>query len=134
MLGYYEFDVSGIYKMKDHAMMHKWIIMSDPESENFGQVTAMLKLSITVAGGDDTSMPIEDDPNPTVEDILQPPEIKPKFYQLHYRFFAAQKIVPMDGGALTEKKIDAYVRFDYRSRKLKTKVLVQPEGGQIHWN
>ena len=33
-----------------------------------------------------------------------------------------------------ESKIDAYVRFDYRGRKLKTSIQTQPEGGQIHWN
>jgi len=31
-------------------------------------------------------------------------------------------------------KIDAYVTFKYRSTKLKTKILTQKEGGEIHWN
>lgn len=49
MLGYYEFDLNYIYLMPKHAMLHKWIVMSNPESENFGEVTGYLKLSITVA-------------------------------------------------------------------------------------
>ena len=54
LIGYYEFDLSTIYQMPDHALMHKWIIMSNPESENYGEVTAQLKLSITICGeGDD---------------------------------------------------------------------------------
>lgn len=39
LIGYYEFDLSYLYKQKDHALLHKWIIMSNPESENFGEVT-----------------------------------------------------------------------------------------------
>jgi len=70
MIGYYEFDLTKIYQMKDHALMHKYIVMSNPESEDFGEVTGYLKLSITIAGGDDASVPIEDDPNPEKEDIL----------------------------------------------------------------
>ena len=40
----------------------------------------------------------------------------------------------MDSSTFGKAKIDAYVRFDYRSSKMKTKVLVQEEGGEIHWN
>jgi hypothetical protein len=75
--------------MPDHALMHKFIVMSNPESEDFGEVTGYLKLSITISGAGDTSVPIEDDPNPDKEDVLQPPEIKPEFYQLYIKFFAA---------------------------------------------
>lgn len=62
--------------------------MNDPESENFGEVTAQLKISIVVSGEDDVQTGIQDDPNPEVEDIIQPPQIKPKYYQLRFRFFA----------------------------------------------
>ena len=50
IIGFYEFDISYIYLMKDHALMHKWVIMSNPESDDFGEVTGYLKLSITVCG------------------------------------------------------------------------------------
>ena len=45
--------------------MHKWILMSNPESEDFGEVTGSLKISITIAGSGDEQVAIEDDPNPT---------------------------------------------------------------------
>ena len=44
--------------------------MSNPESEDFGEVTGFLKISITIAGGGDEQVPIEDDPNPTQEDFI----------------------------------------------------------------
>jgi len=53
LIGYYEFDLSYIYQMPGHSMLHKWIILSNPESENYGEVTAQLKLSITICGEGD---------------------------------------------------------------------------------
>jgi len=70
LIGYYEFDLNSIYLMKDHALMHKWIVMSNPEGEEFGKVTAYLKLSITICGAGDEQIPIEDDPNPQEEEYL----------------------------------------------------------------
>lgn len=134
VIGFYEFDLSYIYLMKDHALMHKWIIMSNPESEDFGEVTGMLKLSITICGTGDEQVSITEDTNPLEDDVIQPPQITPEFYQLHVRFFCAQKIVPMDMALLKKAKIDAYVSVQWKTKKLKTKVLVQEEGGQIHWN
>jgi len=42
--------------------------------------------------------------------------------------------VPLDKELIGDGKIDAYVKFSYRSTKLKTKVLTQKKGGEIHWN
>ena len=64
IIGYYEFDLSYIYLMKEHAMMHKWVVMSNPESENFGEATGYVKLSITIAAEGDTQIQIGDDPDP----------------------------------------------------------------------
>lgn len=119
--------------MPDHSLLHKWIILSNPESEDYGEVTAQLKLSITVCGEGDEQVGIEDDPNPEKEEMLQPPQIKPKFYQLKFRFFTGQKIVPMDKAIIGKPKTDAYIRLDYKSTKLKTKVMKIEEGGECHW-
>ena len=116
MIGYYEFDLSYIYLRKDHALMHKWLILSNPESEEFGEVTAYLKISITVCAEGDEQVPIEDDPNPGEDDVLQPPQIQPEFYQFKIRFYQAQKIVALDKAMLGIGKanIDAYIRLDDR--------------------
>lgn len=114
--------------------MHKWIILSNPESESYGEVTGQLKLSITICGEGDEQVGIEEDPDPEKEDMLQPPQIKPKFYQLKFRFCTGQKIVPMDKAILGKAKSDAYVRLDYKSTKLKTKVRKIEEYGECHWH
>lgn len=70
IIGYYEFDLSYIYLMKDHALLHKWVVMSNPESENFGEATGYVKLSITIAAEGDTQVQIDDDPNPNEMDVI----------------------------------------------------------------
>lgn len=124
LIGFYEFDLTYVYQQPNHALMHKWIIMSNPEGEDFSEVTGYLKLSITVTGAGDEQLPIEEDDHPEIEEMISPPTIKPEFFQLYVRFFCAQNIVPMDTGFLDgDGKIDAYIRFDYKTTKLKTKIL-----------
>jgi hypothetical protein len=53
--------------------MHKWVVMSNAESEIFGEVTSLLKLSISVMGPDDKEIEITDDNNPLKEEFIQPP-------------------------------------------------------------
>ena len=60
--------------------------------------------------------------------------MKPKFYQLKFRFFAAQKIVPMDVNLMGKNSTDAYVKMEYKTSKLKTKVRTIIEDGEIFWN
>lgn len=42
--------------------------------------------------------------------------------------------MPLDRELIGDGKIDAFVKFKYRSTKLKTKILTQKKGGEIHWN
>lgn len=128
IIGYYEFDISYIYLMKDHSMLHKWIVLTNPESETFGEISGYLKLSITVAAEGDDQLPMTDDPNPDEMDIIQPPQVTPEYYQLYIRFFTAQKLVATDTN-LSKNSIDAYFKMQYKTKSLKTKVLKQLEGG-----
>ena len=52
-IGAYEFDITSIYFQKDHTMFHQWLAMSNPEGADFNDITAYLKLSITIAGHGD---------------------------------------------------------------------------------
>jgi len=98
LIGFYEFDLTYIYQQEGHSLMHKWIIMSNPEGADFSEVTGYLKISMAITGVGDNQLPIEDDPEPNVESFISPSTIKPEFYQLYVRFFAAQHIVPLDTG------------------------------------
>ena len=89
VIGLYEFDLSFIYFMKNHVMLHKWLAFSNPNSENYSEVTGYLKLSINVTCTGDESVQIEDDDGPEDTNVLMPPSLNPKFFQVKLRFFEA---------------------------------------------
>jgi hypothetical protein len=35
MIGSFDFDLSFIYFMKDHLMLHQWIALSNPNSDDY---------------------------------------------------------------------------------------------------
>lgn len=53
LLGEFEFDMSYIYFMKDHVLLHKWLALSNPNAENFSEIAAYLKVSISVSAAGD---------------------------------------------------------------------------------
>jgi hypothetical protein len=137
LIGLYEFDLSYIYFMKDHVMLHKWLAFSNPNSENYSEITGYLKLSINVTCTGDESVQIEEDDGPEDSNVLMPPSLNPQFFQVKLRFFQAQDIPPMDMGfgVLRKAKTDAYVLSQYKKKKLKTTVRTMEENGPpIDWN
>jgi len=82
IIGLYEFDIAYIYFMKEHSLMHTWLAMSNPSSESFNEVSAYMKLSITIAATGDEQVQITEDNAPETgeEKILTPASIRPEFY------------------------------------------------------
>jgi hypothetical protein len=48
-IGEFDFDLSYIYFMKDHLLLHKWLALNNPDSKDFAEICAYLKISIAVA-------------------------------------------------------------------------------------
>jgi hypothetical protein len=53
IIGTFDFDVKRIYLETDHMLEHKWIALNNPESSNFSEVSALLKVSVSVTHEDD---------------------------------------------------------------------------------
>ena len=89
LIGSFEFDMSFIYFKKDHVLLHQWIALSNPGSEDYSKITGYLKVSISVVCTGDEQIQIEedDDVNGGSDNIMMPPQLNPKFYQLKFRFF-----------------------------------------------
>jgi len=55
---------------------------------------------------------------------MMPPSIRPEYYQIRFKLFAAEKLPLMDKALLgSGGSIDAYVICNYMNQKLKTKVI-----------
>jgi len=135
LVGMYEFDVAFIYFMKQHALLHQWLAMTNPESENPNEVTGYMKISISIATAGDEQIQIQEEVGAKDDEkIMMSPALKPEFYQLRFRFYRAEKLPSMDFAMFGKGSLDAYVICTYMKQKLKTKVLTQKEGGSIDWN
>lgn len=91
-IGEFEFDVSKIYFRKNHVLLHKWVALCDPDSEDYGKVTGYLKVSVAVTATGDETIKIEEDLADEVDqdlEVLMPPSLNPTFYQLKFRLFEA---------------------------------------------
>ena len=58
IVGLYDFDVSYIYFMVKHSLLHRWVALSNPQSDNYNQIAGYLKLSIAVTTMNDETINI----------------------------------------------------------------------------
>ena len=68
---------------------------------------------------------------------MMSPSLNPSFYQIKIRVFQGWDLPSLDSAVafVTEAKIDAYMKLDFKGKKYKTKVIKQPKGGPpVHWN
>lgn len=136
LVGLYEFDLSYIYLKEKHLLLHKWVALNNPGADNYAEICGYVKLSIQVTATGDESVQIkEDEAEREDPDILMSPSLRPVFYQVTIRLFQAQDLSPMDSGLLSKSKIDAYMRTNFKGKRLKTKALKLVQGGKpIDWN
>ena len=67
--------------MKGHSLLHRWVALSNPSSENFSEVCGYLKLSISVAATGDEQVQISEDTNSNEDEApMMPPSMRPEFY------------------------------------------------------
>jgi len=65
---------------------------------------------------------------------MMPPQIKPEYYQLRFRFFKAEKLPIMDAALFGKGgSIDAYIICTYMNQKLKTRVVTMKQD-TVFWN
>ena len=88
LIGQFEFNLSYIYFKKDHIMQHQWVAISNPNGEDYSTITGYIKLSISVVCTGDEQVQITDEDGMEEDtNIMMPPQLNPKFYQLKFRFF-----------------------------------------------
>jgi len=86
LIGTYEFDMSYIYFMKDHVLLHKWLALSNPNGEDYATIQAYMKVSISVACQGDEQVQIEEDTSLHEDtNVLMSPALNPQFYQIKLR-------------------------------------------------
>lgn len=105
LIGVYEMDLVYIYYQENHTVMNKWVVLSNPESEDFSTVRGYLKISASVLNEGDKPVDLTIPGKITdKEDLMIPPQIRLQTKQLILQFFIAGGLPKMDDHGT----VDAY--------------------------
>jgi molybdopterin biosynthesis enzyme len=60
--------------MKDHMLLHQWLALSNPSGDNYSEIKAYLKVSISVVSTGDEQLEIKEEVGPgDDENVMMPP-------------------------------------------------------------
>ena len=121
LVGCYELDLTYIYFQPNHSLIHKWIALCNPESANFQSIRGHIKLGITVQAEGDPDFDLtcrEADEGKDAE-ILLPPQISLKPYQLVISLLRAEGLPQLDDFGT----IDAYCEASFGGARVKSSIV-----------
>lgn len=102
-IGSFEFDVGFVYNSQDHAVLHKWVVLSSPSDENFFQPKGYIKLGISVTHEEDLGVDLCQPEKGKADDAaILPTFIKPKLEQVVIQVIKAESLPIMDKGGTAD--------------------------------
>lgn len=137
LVGEVEVDILQIYFSENHAIEHRWVILSNPKKD-FDQIQGFMKVSVQVYAQGDKQIVLKDEEKKVTSslkdmgmgskedeefqfgkiELLLPPQIKTIPHQLIITLIKGERFVKMDDYF---GSIDPYVTFEFGSSKFKTK-------------
>lgn len=149
LIGEFKLDVGYIYDEPGHAIMRKWLLLSDPDDSNSG-ARGYLKVSIFIVGTGDDPPSERRDSSEEHDDIesnlLVPAGVTMRWATLTLKVYRAEDMPQMDdafvqtvkqvfGGDGDRKNlVDPYLEVSFAGKKLCTKIIeknANPEWNQL---
>ena len=117
VIGSYEMDITHVYFQAKHSLIHQWVILTNPYSEDISVMKGLLKVGINVLHENDKA---EDLTLKITEDSLAiPPQVKLKTVQLVVQLLKAENLPIMDSIGT----IDAYCKVKFGNAECRSNVI-----------
>lgn len=117
LIGSYELDFTYVYFQPKHSIIHQWIILSNPYSEDVTIQRGLIKLGVNILHETDKAEDLT--AKGQAESMIIPPQVNVKSMQLVIRILQAMNLPKMDSGSGT---CDAYCVASFATTKNKTKI------------
>ncbi|XP_055083337.1 LOW QUALITY PROTEIN: myoferlin [Periophthalmus magnuspinnatus] len=148
LMGEFKLDVGYIYDEPGHAVMRKWLLLSDPDDPTSGAKGYLKVTLIVVATGDDppSEKKTSEEQDDIESNLLVPAGVTMRWATLTLKVFRAEDMPQMDDAFLQSMKqvlggdgdrknlVDPYLEVSFAGKKICTKIIeknANPEWNQL---
>ncbi|KAL3317884.1 hypothetical protein Ciccas_003461 [Cichlidogyrus casuarinus] len=131
LIGSFKFDLGLVYEQDKHALLNRWLLLSDPEDPMAGP-KGYLKISVLVLGPGDEAVTSGEEED-IEANLLKPAGVTLRAAVYEINIYSAEELPRMDAGIMSKLNpfskntesnfVDPFVLVNFAGKEIKTKIL-----------